>query len=375
MDELDLEALANHFGGRKEHKGRLREGGKKKKVNLEKGGQKQGEALLAEDMASSSVMPEITPSYSQGLIGLYEAVVEDEKKSKTTRRMTEPEKINIDEEVVYYTEHLIPDLKVIYPEKTGMSASGEVWITAKENIKKHHIRWLTKPSDRAGNEGKPVRRFADGRRMIKEIQDYLDLKIEEPENWKEEKSLINESRISLDRLREARRKKSEPKNEPVKQRNTEDEVSFEDKVKMVDGADYGGSLFPAFKKYINGEALPVGLEIENVMSQIGKLFPFDVKKFAGEMRLRRENTEKPVAEWEGKYKNDSMFIALKQVVDREIWQKKVAEWSQMDEISRDNSLLIYRALMKIKGSGMVTLESQRLWDSQKGRLEELGLML
>ena len=40
-----------------------------------------------------------------------------------------------------------------------------------------------------------------------------------------------------------------------------------------------------------------------------------------------------------------------------------------------NKLDILMALIKIKSEGVITEEGQRLWNSKKNRLEELGLMI
>lgn len=150
-----------------------------------------------------------------------------------------------------------------------------------------------------------------------------------------------------------------------------EEISFEDKVKKIEQA--GGSIVAAYRDYVK-TGMDRG-DLPHIMSEMRRAFPFDAEIFAAEWREKLYKEEVKPVEWEGKYKNDPMFNALKQVVDREIWQKKVSEWSQMDEISRDNSLMIYCALMQIKGSGEVTPESLRLLDRHQNKLEELGLML
>jgi len=169
----------------------------------------------------------------------------------------------------------------------------------------------------------------------------------------------------------------------VKQRELSskaEEMSFEDKEKLLGEAGYGGTLFADYKRYVYLGIVPK--DLDNVMTQVGKLLPFDVREFAEEWKrkIKKEmdnmfKAEPEAESWESKFKEDPLFQTLKQGADNEMWQKKVSEWDQMDERSRDNSLLIYRALMKIKGEGSMTPEAVRLWDSQKSRLEELGLML
>lgn len=321
MDELDLESLANHFGGGKKNK------------RSEKGGVKQSEALLAKDLSTTAVME--TVGKDEKLVW-YPELPKQLVDATRDKNKTEDEAIYIKsrEAALKELETRIPGIREKVKEfKFQVYWSGKILFGYKE----------TTP-------------FGDPQNGLKFLRDEL----------KVGKSGVDEPVVGERRTSEAK---------PVEKSGKNEEMSFEDKMKMVEAADYGGSLFPAFKKYVNGEALPVGLEVENVMSQIGKLFPFDVKKFAGEMRSRRENAEKPVVEWEGKYKDEQLFQTLKKVVNEDLWQKKMEELSVLDEVTRDNKLKILMALIKIKSEGMTTVEAWRLWDSQKSKLEELGLML
>jgi len=177
------------------------------KTGSQKGGQRIAEVVMS-DTGGSDVR---TVEIKTGSPRVITSEVKEFDRAPETKEADSAE---------YYATQLVGDLKIIYPERNEVSASPEAWNGAKERIKKFHIKWLTKPSDRAGSEGKPVRRFEDGRRMTLEIQKYLNLETEEPLDWKENTSLISESRVNLEDLREARRMLLQKGEHPADEKQT-----------------------------------------------------------------------------------------------------------------------------------------------------------
>lgn len=361
MDELDLEALVNHFGG-----------GKKKKINSEKGGLKQGEALLAKDLTLPSVMPETTPNYSPSLIDTPEATVEAEK------------------EPLRQIEDILLALEKFSPEEVR-EKSGKKWFDAKLNRRHEAIVRIKKAEGKmSGLMGEGVDfSVKDGQELLDGIY-YMsqpELRERHREDWLELKDFLEnkagldtaEKILSFEKLYVEGKEAETALTRMTGPGEIDRMIEIKDELLLIKEYMSTGR-FPkgwgSAKRALEEKGVAV-TSYERMREMEKKKKDLDIKIFG-----RREVPSKPVSavenisgSWEKKYKDDQMFLALKQEVDSETWQKKVFEWSQMNEKSRDDSLLIYRALMKIKGSGEVTPESQRLWNSQKSKLEELGLML
>ena len=180
----------------------------------------------------------------------------------------------------------------------------------------------------------------------------------------------------VDKYKEDRLDKSEKKG--LDNEKKAEEMSFEDKIERVKNS--GGTLVEAYKRYVLSGIKPDNFDY--VISQVKQAFPFDVVELAEEWKRKikeeSNNMSKPESEaasWEVTYEDNVLFQSLKQVADKEMWQKKVEELSGLDEVTRKNKLDILMALIKIKSEGVITEEGQRLWNSKKNRLEELGLMI
>lgn len=367
-EEQDYQREEGQYGS----ESRGKEKAKTKRLVKEKDTMTMDVLVRAEADNKTDVVEIVKPLDVEGFDTLPMMNIVSEEKNEI-EFVSEEREINKADRVEYLKIGLVPDMKAFY----GLPGVDKKEATIR--LDKFGVKTVYRsPTDKRKD-------YKFGNELAKKLEEFLAIKSGFPKGWRFYGENLSALGIDINELQEARstvttekiveKTKRDDVKKEVKGEVVPEEMSLEDKMKMVGDADYGGSLFPAFKKYVSGEALPVGLEIENVMSQVGKLFPFDVRKFAGEMRSRRENIEKPVVEWEGKYKNDPMFNTLKQVVDDETWQKKMEELSVLDELTRDNELMILMALIRIKSEGMTTVEAWRLWDSQKSKLEELGLML
>lgn len=161
------------------------------------------------------------------------------------------------------------------------------------------------------------------------------------------------------------------------------DLIFEDKEKMMESAGYGGTLFAEYKKYINEGLVPENLE--NVLSQVGRLFPFDVKSFAEEKRRKIMESEskkqvetlgKGVSEqWRESLAVDPLMIKLANEADSIKWAEKIKTWEGQDKSSRENEVLLLRGLMKIREMGMMNNETRNLFEKHKDKLARLGLMV
>ncbi len=161
------------------------------------------------------------------------------------------------------------------------------------------------------------------------------------------------------------------------------ELSFEDKAKMMESAGYGGTLFAEYKKYINEGVVPENLE--NVLSQVGRLFPFDVKSFAEEKRreIMESESKKQVEtlgagvseQWRENLAVDPLMIKLANEADSIKWAEKIKTWEGQDKSSRENEVLLLRGLMKIREMGMMNNETRNLFEKHKDKLSRLGLMV
>ncbi len=176
------------------------------------------------------------------------------------------------------------------------------------------------------------------------------------------------------------------KNEKVvvvqKEERIKNELSFEDKAKLVDEADYGGVLFPAYKKYVNGDPLPVGLNVDNVLFQVRSLFPtFDARAFAVEARqkaLEQKVAAEPVnrveGDWRESLKTDPLLMNLAKAAEPAKWQEKVERLSGMSESDREKELLVLRWLAMKKDQDLSGEVSGGIWDRHKVRLANLGVL-
>ncbi len=127
-----------------------------------------------------------------GILGLTEAV--ERKKNIAEKK----EVVSEEDLIKYYTEHLVSDLRVIYPDK---EYSNEIWIDVKNRSKKNGIRWLPPVTEKSSRD------YKGGKKILKEIDDFLKIKIDEPKEWEDMDSALHKSGINLNLLREARRRK------------------------------------------------------------------------------------------------------------------------------------------------------------------------
>lgn len=357
------EGLAEEsFGGRQAHK---EKGRKEKKSDKRKG--KQSEALLAEDLGK---FPIETPAVPEN---------EDKKEQKPVAQPELAEKSPKRNEVVPKTvwyPGIVKDLREAISLKVFSQEHKEAIERLRSNgVKLPEVIWNQDALTKTGTE-KDLERTKIGSALDRLLGEKARVS-----RWGSRKAagqyLKDELGIEaaeIDKLLSRREKKAERVPEEGKA-----EMSFEEKAKMVENAGYGGTLFGTYKRYLEGGDAP--FDLDHVMVQIGRLFPFDVREFA---RVRRGMNQKKEEEagsesksedWQGKYNEDRLFLALRDSVDGELWQKKIEEWSGLDEKTRENQLTILRALIKIKGEGLLSPASMRLWESQKGRLVELGLMI
>lgn len=348
VEELDLEALANHFGGGKKNK------------RSEKGGVKQSEALLAKDMASP------------GLTDMHEAAVEAEK------------------EPLRQIEDILLVLEKFSPEEVR-EKSGKKWFDAKLNRRHEAIVRIKK------GEGKLSSLMSEGVGFsVKDGQELLDgiyymsqpeLRERHREDWLELKDFL-ENKAGLDTagaILSFEKLYAEGKAaETALTRMTgpgEIDRMIEIKNELLLVKEYMSTgRFPkgwgSAKRALEEKGVAV-TSYERMREMEKKKKDLDIKIFG-----RRETPSKPVSvvenvsgSWETKYADKQLFQTLKKVVKEDLWQKKMEELSVLDEVTRDNKLMILMALIKIKSEGMTTVEAWRLWDSQKSKLEELGLML
>ncbi len=145
-----------------------------------------------------------------------------EDKPKWTEKQVVLEKLEDKEILDYYGKDFIDDLKVIYPDD-GKRYGDDQWKSANARLKKFNIRWIQIANwNKVGN---PPRDIPVGRKMRNDIGEYLNGKIDEPEEWMGESSPIKRSRINLEILREARKLKQVT--EPELKLESDDEVSGE----------------------------------------------------------------------------------------------------------------------------------------------------
>ncbi|KKT55247.1 MAG: hypothetical protein UW48_C0006G0088 [Microgenomates group bacterium GW2011_GWC1_44_23] len=370
----DLEALADHFGGREEHRGRLREGGNKKK-RLGKGGEKQGEALLAEDMSIPQMEMPIP--------------IENKEEIKHEVVVNEKKEVSKEERIKYLATDLVSDLKVFYGPKEVDKRE------ATKRLEKNKVKELTWVNDQ-----KVARKdWKKGSWVANKLNDFFENEDETffPEGWADVQPNLEIMGLAREDLLEAKRIKERPAKDEVK-KNVEEPV-WDERVltdlniatlKNNDEKDRNDAWQRLnekgfFLKKDKSEDRTLFDAINVALSEKGDFVGAVkfLKEYFGvvegvKQEKKEEITPKVESEaesWETKYDKDSLFQTLKKVVDKEVWQKKMEELSKLDGVTRENKLSILMALIKIKSEGIITVEGQRLWESQKNKLEELGLMI
>jgi len=339
-DRIDLEVLKNERRNKKKQKG------------------KQGDALLAEDMKNSLVDVLAPEERMPEPVGQPEVLDEVQENQEGIQKP------------VWYPG-IVKDLR----EAISLKVFSQEHKEAVERLRSSGVRL----PEVIWNEDAPVEMTVEKNLQRTKIGSALDQLFEERAHgsrWGTREAAVQYLR---EELKVGKSATDKPRENFERNKPKREEMSFEDKMGMINNAGYGGTLFAEYQKYITDGVVPENLE--NVIAQVGKLFPFDIKQFTEEtLKRRKEGGESPKTEfetqgWQDKYREDPLFLALKNGADEEGWRKKTEEWDKKDEKSREKELLILRALIKIKSEGIITEEGQRLWESQKYKLVELGLMI